>query len=392
MFHGRVADYHRESGYRVMYEDGDVEDLKRDALLVLLDKTARMKKEMDKHSKPRAAAVAAAVAAAGDDGSAWVPPPPPLNPSAAGGSRTLAEFVKRARDASRRKRKHTDLTVKSAERARLKPPPPPKRVLEEEEVRLPMPKPPTWALGMPRDPRYIRVDADSAWGPTPRLRDEAGLFQLSLFWESPIAVAVSWTFPPANPGDASAWVGLFPAVCVAWHDQYGEVSSGAAKLGYRTLTQNQSRGTVCFRRLIETAPDGEYVFTLQRDYGVRCEDSQAGIGRARPSAAVAGTAKPLSSNTFNSPASDPSCSLRHPSPPPPPPCLPPAPTHEFAQLHARRPIHSPSHQPPPRALSASSERPPLHLPQVLCRLRSLPDPRRPSGRMLRRHRARHRSR
>eukprot|EP00962_Isochrysis_galbana_P000102 scaffold27_cov125-Isochrysis_galbana.AAC.11 len=268
VFHGRVADYHRDSGYRVVYEDGDAEDLRRDALLVLLDKTAKMKKEMEKH-KPRAAAAAAA--AAGADGSAWAPPPPPFNPSAVGGSRTLGEYVKRARDASRRKRKHTDLVIKSAARARLKPPPPPKRLVEEEDVRLPMPKPPTWALGMPRDPRYVRVDADSSWGPTPHLRDETGLFQLSLFWESPTAVAVAWTFPPGNPGDASAWVGLFPAACVSWHDLYGEVSSGSSKLGFRTLTQNSSRGTIHFRRLIHAAPDGEYVFTLQRDYGVRCE-------------------------------------------------------------------------------------------------------------------------
>jgi hypothetical protein len=48
-----VSDYHRESGYRVVYDDGDVEDLKRDALLVLLDKTVKMKKEKDKHAKPR---------------------------------------------------------------------------------------------------------------------------------------------------------------------------------------------------------------------------------------------------------------------------------------------------------------------------------------------------
>jgi len=263
IFHGRVTDFDRESGFRVIYEDGDTEDLKREALLTLLEKTAKLQKEIDRKAKPKAAAA---------EEVDWSHAIPPFNPSAAGGSRSVGEFVKRARDAARRKRKHTDLKLKAVARAKLRGPPPPKRQLVVELVgeKLPLMRPPEWALGLDREGRCVRCDAAENWGPTPLVSDDLTLYQLTLTWGSPTAVKVGWTYPPANPGDTSSWVGLFPAHAVTWLDTYGEVSSGKARLAFKTLTQNQRRGEISFSRLPAAIPDGEYVFTLQRDYGVKC--------------------------------------------------------------------------------------------------------------------------
>eukprot|EP00967_Tisochrysis_lutea_P127570 scaffold217113_cov36-Tisochrysis_lutea.AAC.5 len=265
LFEGKVIDYERGCGYRVLYEDGDTEYLKRESLMMLFDKTARLKKEREKPGRGRTARAEPLIPAA-----SCPPPAIPFHPSATGGSRSFDEFVKRARDAARRKRKHTELQSKAVARARLQPPAPPKARVVEEEARLPLMKPPPWALQISREARSVRVDAENTWGTTPDVHDDLTLFHLELQWLSLTAVTVKWTYPPATPGNSSSWIGLFPASCVTWQSEYGEVSSGSAKLAFRTITQNVKQGAVNFGgRVIPSAPDGEYVFTLQKDYGVR---------------------------------------------------------------------------------------------------------------------------
>ena len=48
-----------------------------------------------------------------------------------------------------------------------------------------------------------------------------------------------------------------------------QVSSGSAKVAFKTLTQNRRSGEMSFSKLPASMRDGEYVFTLQHDYGVR---------------------------------------------------------------------------------------------------------------------------
>jgi len=99
------------------------------------------------------------------------------------------------------------------------------------------------------------------------------LFRLRLTSLSATALGVQWWFPPANPGDSGAWIGLFRHSAVDWGadgSPYGLVSSGSEnRMLYRLLTRNDTSGMAKFSAL-SNLKDDDYVFTLHADYGRQC--------------------------------------------------------------------------------------------------------------------------
>lgn len=250
VFVGRVTEYHEDTGYRVEYEDGDSEDLTPNELVKLV-------------------------------GAYAVPPPHPpaavsqMSKGKGIASITIAEYVRSARFAARRKRKHSELKRSGVlEKRRLETE---AKNAEQEaasavEERTALHKPPTWAADMDREGRAVRYDA-AMISTQATLEHDCSVFRLEMHATSPTSAVVHWWYPPANPGNSNSWIGLFNAASITWYGECGDVQSGAAKVAWRLLTRNEKAGKVTFGRLClgkDGVPDGEYVFTLQADYGVEC--------------------------------------------------------------------------------------------------------------------------
>jgi hypothetical protein len=195
--------------------------------------------------------------------------PPALN---------LQQYLSTARTCGRRKRKHTELKRSGIlERKRLEA----EAALlaaREEAARVPLHPPPPWAAGMEVENRVVRVDTIPQADGSVAHEHDTSLFRLRLSaGDDDQSLHVQWWFPPSNPGNAGAWIGLFPADHVVWGangSPHGEVMPGAQRILYRLLTKNDTSGVSKFTATAiqpKGAPnplkDGLYVFTLQADYG-----------------------------------------------------------------------------------------------------------------------------
>lgn len=241
-------------GYHVEYEDGDAEDLSYAQLVRLLNAKGAVKNGAKSGAKSGAKAPAA--------------PPPEVQPykPRLGASVRLDDFVKSARSAARWKRKHTEmkrsgllerqrLAKEAAAAARAA------KYIEMTRERVPLHKPPAWASELnPREGRLVKFDADFA--PPSDLSDaDTSLYRLEISPSDPHELR--WWFPSGNGGDGGAWIGMYPAACVYWLDECGEVTSGAAKVAWKMLGRNAKHGTLRFPKMPPKAVDGEYVYTLQ---------------------------------------------------------------------------------------------------------------------------------
>lgn len=248
-FSGRIADFHRDTGYRIEYEDGDSEDLTEAGVIQLLAEGARHPVEpceqpsnLSKASHPPAV--------------------------------QLSEFIAHAQRAARRKRKHTELKRSGVfERKRQAAEAKREAAALEEAARLPLHPPPAWAEGMAREGRAVRCEG-APEAPSFSMDHDTSLYRLRLTPLSSTATKVEWWFPPANPGNSGAWIGLFAADSVVWGvrgEAGGEVGSGDDKIAYRLITKNGASGFLKFTLPKahggKPLPDGHYLFTLQADYG-----------------------------------------------------------------------------------------------------------------------------
>ena len=190
-FSGRIADFHRDTGYRIEYEDGDSEDLTEAGVIQLLAEGARHPVEpceqpsnLSKASHPPAV--------------------------------QLSEFIAHAQRAARRKRKHTELKRSGVfERKRQAAEAKREAAALEEAARLPLHPPPAWAEGMAREGRAVRCEG-APEAPSFSMDHDTSLYRLRLTPLSSTATKVEWWFPPANPGNSGAWIGLFAADSVVW--------------------------------------------------------------------------------------------------------------------------------------------------------------------------------
>ena len=111
VFTGKVVDYHKSTGYRVQYEDGDSEDLTHKELVrsappsnqkccayLPIRTPRRCRSQLKWLTKPTAAAAI---------------PPPAAQQSMMSKRKdvsvTLDQYIKNARNGARKKRKHTEL-------------------------------------------------------------------------------------------------------------------------------------------------------------------------------------------------------------------------------------------------------------------------------------------
>ena len=266
-FTGRVVDFERATGFfKVVYDDGDDEELSLDELTKLITKKSALAKAEE-----------AAVPAAAATTSRRVAPR---------ASTTLAEYLKSSATAARRKRKHTDLVRKGVFKERqaaaeAKQEAIAKADAEAAEVAAAavasreLNPPPAWAAGLSKERRFITFDplAGNGAGLDEELLLES-MYRLQLEAHDPHSVTVRWWYPPANPGNHNAWICLFNRDEVHWHE-----SSGACvgkKLQWRLITTNGRHGAM--KWTIKGAdgkgdfryPDGQYVFTMQIDYGTTC--------------------------------------------------------------------------------------------------------------------------
>ena len=261
VFKGHVTDFHRDTGYRVDYEDGDSEDLSEAGLLELLTERG-----------PSAPLAEFEV-------------PSYLPKRQTQPALILREFVAAARGAARRKRKHTELKrsgvferkrqeLEAAREAAAK-------AAAAKAARQPLTPPPSWALGLPREGRAVRLDSttsDFSSAAIGELPDhDTSLFRLRLKATGETSVDLQWWFPPANPGNSGAWVGLFPAADVVWGaggSPMGMASAGSTRVLYRLLTKNDATGKLKFSNVVNAhgkpVRDDLYVFTLHSDYGRQC--------------------------------------------------------------------------------------------------------------------------
>ena len=285
-----MTDVDKKTGYfKIIYEDGDNEELQGDELLKLLGKMSRQKKkqpELEVAAIPKAAPRRATQDA----------------------STTLHEFVRNAAHAARRKRKHTDMVRRGVfkdreAKERAKEEARQKAETEAAEVEAAaaacreLYPPPAWAVDMDKEQRFLTCDGAAAayCAPPPTAEEEAAtlesMYRLSLEAHSPGTVTVRWWYPPANPGNSSAWVCLWERDEVHWDESGGDCVG--RKLQWRLITSNDRHGAM--KWTIKGAdgqggfqyPDGQYVFTMQVDYGTRCRAvtdvlELEGCGRRRP--------------------------------------------------------------------------------------------------------------
>jgi hypothetical protein len=251
-FKGHVSDFHPTTGYRITYEDGDSEDLAEASLMALLSEGP--------------AEPLAAFEVVSHMGKRNTPP-----------ATTLKEYVSAARSAARRKRKHTELKRSGVwERKRLEDEAAREAAAKEEAERLPLHPPPEWAVDMSREGRAVRCDGAEMPEAQPLLEDhDITLYRLQLRATSATSIDLRWWFPPANPGNSGAWVGLFPASHLLWGlegSPHGEVET-ASRMTFKLITKNGTTGALSFNQLFppqKPLKDDIYVFTLHPDYGRFC--------------------------------------------------------------------------------------------------------------------------
>ena len=141
----------------------------------------------------------------------------------------------------------------------------------EAQRKVPLHERPSWAHGLDNTKgEVLRVEL----GTTP-LRShsdelDVSMYRLSLDVDSQTSVNVRYFFPPGNAGINNAWIGLFARDCLSWKEEYGEVESGSSKAAWKMITSNERSGVLRFGKLPKTIADGQYIFTLQVDYGVEC--------------------------------------------------------------------------------------------------------------------------
>jgi len=245
-FTGKVVDYHRSTGYRVEYEDGDVEDLSAKELEKVLVKKAKI---------PENAA----------------PPPSMMSQRKTGVSVTLDDYIKNARLGARRKRKHTELKRTGAFERRRQKAEEAIKLADEENAKTPLHPCPSWAEGMDNTQgQAVRVDLNTTRLGHSSDEHDCSMYRLSLHLDSPDSVRVRFFFPPGSASVNNAWIGLFRRESLTWCEEYGEVESGTAKVAWKMIKSNHRMGYAEFGRLPKTIEDGKYVFTLQVDYGVEC--------------------------------------------------------------------------------------------------------------------------
>ena len=192
-----------------------------------------------------------------------------LSKRAAPASTTLQQYVASARACAKRKRKHTELKRSGIlERKRLEAEAAQQAARVAAE-RTPLCPPPPWAVGMDREGRAVRVESIREADGSIRHDHDVSLFRLRLSAGADKTLHVQWWFPPANPGNAGAWIGLFPASHVIWGadgSPHGEVLPGAQRILYRLLTKNDTSGECKFSAIqSKSSPplnDDLYVFTL----------------------------------------------------------------------------------------------------------------------------------
>ena len=89
-------------------------------------------------------------------------------------------------------------------------------------------------------------------------------------------MVVRWWYPPANPGNANAWICLWHAEEVRWGQTSGECIG--KKLQWRIINSQARAGAMPVKiRGADgnggpTYPDGQYVFSMQPDYGALISD------------------------------------------------------------------------------------------------------------------------
>ena len=258
VFKGQVVDFHRLTGYRIVYQDGDQEDVAPEKLKKMLEESLKL---MPAHEREKIGKIEEAekvrLAHIRNSGPKCV----------YDASVSLDEYIRAAVRGARRKRKHSEL--KRA--GRLKPEPKIHVPVEESALRLPLVKPPSWAMGADRQARVVKCDSSTITTLSEGVPSlDLSLYQLYLQKCSATSVTLQWVYPPSNPGLSNAWIGLFHADAVTWHDIFGEVQGHGARLAWKGITRNNPYGVLEFSKLPAELEDGEYVFTLQRDYGIKC--------------------------------------------------------------------------------------------------------------------------
>ena len=194
-------------------------------------------------------------------------------------SSTVTQYATNAKAAARRKRKHTELKRSGLlERRRLEGMAAAARNVAPKE-RVTLHKRPSWAEGIDREGKALQCDA-TRLGPAVgesqpwRAEHDCSLYRLVLEVHGADSASLQWFFPPANPGSQNAWIGLFKADHVVWGDERGDVGCGGHKMAWRCITADKQYGMMKFTKLFggsAAVDDGEYVFTLQPDYGTVCK-------------------------------------------------------------------------------------------------------------------------
>ena len=294
LFTGHVTDFHVDTGYRVDYEDGDSEDFTEADLLKLLAhgpakplSEFELLSQLSKRSQPPATTLQQYIGAARTSA-----------------RRKRKHTVLKRSGILERKRQEAEAALiaaqQAAERTPLHPPPawaagldregrivkvdaPPaaeateSAQLHDHDVSLfrernaPLARPaarafcnaplrssapaslsvclPAYLSLSPRRARaracegLVRPSLSSPPSPPP----PCVCAGLRLSATGPTTLEVQWWFPPANPGSAGAWLGLFPADHVEWGadgSPHGEVSAGANRILFKMLTRDSTSGVI----------------------------------------------------------------------------------------------------------------------------------------------------
>ena len=142
---------------------------------------------------------------------------------------------------------------------------------EQAKTKLPLHPRPAWAEGMDNTQgQGVRVDLATTELRVQTDEHDCSMYRLYIDVDSQTSVNVRFFFPPGNAGLKNAWIGLFRRESLSWYEEYGEVENGSAKILWKMVTSNEKSGVVRFGKLPKVIADGEYVFTLQIDYGVEC--------------------------------------------------------------------------------------------------------------------------
>lgn len=142
---------------------------------------------------------------------------------------------------------------------------------ESARMKTPLHPRPAWAEKLDNTTgQAIRVDISTNQLKSSSNVEDLSMYRLSLEIDSPTSVNVRYFYPPGNAAIRNAWIGLFHFQSLDWKEEYGHVESGSSKLAWKMITSNNRAGVLRFGKLPSSIADGDYVFTLQVDYGVEC--------------------------------------------------------------------------------------------------------------------------